>query len=221
MISRWRPTSANTSCRSMTMRRRRTSSAPAIHKDKEEVSDVVRARCMRHARKTEIDGADASRRAACCAATILIGRHGCHRRQLLRRRDRVGSAGDQRRQRDACARPAAQGPRRDLTGIEKIVPTLEDVATLMRLLPRSATGQSISNYVAILTGPSGRGRVPRRRAHVLHPGRRGPHRRARQRVPGDAAVHPLRRVHEPLPGLSERSVAMPMAGSIRGRSARS
>ena len=44
-----------------------------------------------------------------------------------------------------------------ISGIEKIVPTLEDVATLMRLLPRSATGQSISNYVDILTGPKGEG----------------------------------------------------------------
>ena len=42
-----------------------------------------------------------------------------------------------------------------ISGIEKIVPTLEDVATLMRLLPRSATGQSISNYLDILTGPKG------------------------------------------------------------------
>ena len=42
-----------------------------------------------------------------------------------------------------------------ISGIEKIVPTLEDVATLMRLLPRSATGQSISNYVDVLTGPKG------------------------------------------------------------------
>jgi len=40
-----------------------------------------------------------------------------------------------------------------ITGIEKVVPTLEDVATLIRLLPRSATGQSISNYVSITTGP--------------------------------------------------------------------
>lgn len=44
-----------------------------------------------------------------------------------------------------------------ISGIEKIVPTLEDVATLMRLLPRSATGQSISNYVDILTGVKGEG----------------------------------------------------------------
>jgi L-lactate dehydrogenase complex protein LldF len=44
-----------------------------------------------------------------------------------------------------------------ISGIEKIVPTLEDVATLMRLLPRSATGQSISNYVDVLTGTKGQG----------------------------------------------------------------
>ncbi len=39
-----------------------------------------------------------------------------------------------------------------ITGIEKVVPTLEDAATLVRLLTRSATGQSISNYVSLLTG---------------------------------------------------------------------
>ena len=44
-----------------------------------------------------------------------------------------------------------------ISGIEKIVPTLEDAATLMRLLPRSATGQSISNYVDVLTGCKGEG----------------------------------------------------------------
>jgi len=40
-----------------------------------------------------------------------------------------------------------------ITGIEKVIPTLEDFAALMRLLPRSATGQAISNYVSVLTGP--------------------------------------------------------------------
>jgi L-lactate dehydrogenase complex protein LldF len=39
-----------------------------------------------------------------------------------------------------------------VTGIEKVIPTLEDLSTLLRLLPRSATGQSISNYVSLLTG---------------------------------------------------------------------
>ena len=44
-----------------------------------------------------------------------------------------------------------------ITGIEKVVPTLEDIATLLRLLPRSATGQAITNYVSINTGVKGRG----------------------------------------------------------------
>src|SRR6185295_19984076 len=39
-----------------------------------------------------------------------------------------------------------------ITGIEKVVPTLEDFSTLLRLLTRSATGQPISNYVSITTG---------------------------------------------------------------------
>ena len=44
-----------------------------------------------------------------------------------------------------------------ISGMEKIVPTLADVATLTRLLTRSATGQSISNYVDVYTGPKGEG----------------------------------------------------------------
>ncbi len=39
-----------------------------------------------------------------------------------------------------------------ITGIEKVVPTLEDATTLVRILPRSATGQDITNYVSVLTG---------------------------------------------------------------------
>ena len=40
-----------------------------------------------------------------------------------------------------------------ITGIEKVVPTLEDVTTLLRLLPRHGTGQSITNYISVTTGP--------------------------------------------------------------------
>jgi L-lactate dehydrogenase complex protein LldF len=42
-----------------------------------------------------------------------------------------------------------------LTGIEKVVPDLDDVAVLLRLLTRSATGQEISSYVSIMSGPTG------------------------------------------------------------------
>ncbi len=44
-----------------------------------------------------------------------------------------------------------------ITGIEKVIPTLEDFATLIRLLPRSAIGQSIANYLTLTTGVKGPG----------------------------------------------------------------
>lgn len=44
-----------------------------------------------------------------------------------------------------------------VTGIEKVIPNLNALATLLRLLPRSATGQSISNYVSLLTGVRAQG----------------------------------------------------------------
>lgn len=40
-----------------------------------------------------------------------------------------------------------------ISSIEKCIPTLDDFALMMRLLPRSATGQVISNYVSMTTGP--------------------------------------------------------------------
>ncbi len=40
-----------------------------------------------------------------------------------------------------------------LTTIDKVVPTFEDMSTLLRLLARSATGQEISIYTTISTGP--------------------------------------------------------------------
>jgi L-lactate dehydrogenase complex protein LldF len=40
-----------------------------------------------------------------------------------------------------------------IAGIEKVLPTLEDVSFILRLLTRSATGQSISNYLSFTTGP--------------------------------------------------------------------
>ena len=40
-----------------------------------------------------------------------------------------------------------------LAGIEKVVPTLDDVSVLLRVLARSATGQEISTYTTFSTGP--------------------------------------------------------------------
>lgn len=42
-------------------------------------------------------------------------------------------------------------------GVEKVVPTWEDVAVLLQLLARSATGQKQSSYVTCVTGPRRQG----------------------------------------------------------------
>ncbi|MDR3639873.1 MAG: lactate utilization protein B [Humidesulfovibrio sp.] len=44
-----------------------------------------------------------------------------------------------------------------LMSLEKVVATMEDAADLLRVLPRSATGQRMSSYVSVLTGPRGEG----------------------------------------------------------------
>lgn len=40
-----------------------------------------------------------------------------------------------------------------VASLEKVVPTMEDAFTLLRLLARSATGQEFSTYTTVLTGP--------------------------------------------------------------------
>ena len=40
-----------------------------------------------------------------------------------------------------------------IAGIEKVLPTFEDVSTVLRLLARSATGQEMSVYTTVSTGP--------------------------------------------------------------------
>jgi L-lactate dehydrogenase complex protein LldF len=122
--------------------------APAVHKSLDDVADLFH-KVHGTPRKTD-PGADA-RGARGAARALPDRRHGHLGRQLPRRRDRLGGAGDQRGQRPHGDHAAAVHV--VITGIEKVIPTLEDLSTLMRLLPRSATGQSISNYISILTGP--------------------------------------------------------------------
>jgi L-lactate dehydrogenase complex protein LldF len=40
-----------------------------------------------------------------------------------------------------------------LASIEKLMPTLEDVSQILRVLARSATGQELSVYTTFSTGP--------------------------------------------------------------------
>jgi L-lactate dehydrogenase complex protein LldF len=40
-----------------------------------------------------------------------------------------------------------------ITGMEKVIPSLADLALFLRLLPRSATGQRMTSYVSMVSGP--------------------------------------------------------------------
>jgi len=124
--------------------------APVVHKDKDEVSDLF-ARVHQRGRKTDI--AEMTRE----AREVL-------RPRFLRADMGVSGGNFLVAETGSVALFTNEGnegmctimpPKVHvaITGIEKVVPTLSDLATIARLLPRSATGQSMSNYWSILTGP--------------------------------------------------------------------
>lgn len=51
-------------------------------------------------------------------------------------------------------------------GIEKVIPRLSDLDVFLRLLPRSGTGQHLTSYQSLLTGPEPEGEGPRE-LHLL------------------------------------------------------
>ena len=84
-------------------------------------------------------------------------------------------------------------------GIEKLVPTWHDLEVFLQLLPRSSTGERMNPYTSMWTGVTAG-----RRAAGVPPGpaRQRPHRGARRRGrPRGAALHPLLRLPQRLPGL--------------------
>ena len=174
---------------------------PALHKSQGGGRRALpRASTARRARPAS--RSSASRRAACCAQHYLTADMGISGGNFFVAE--TGSVVLVTNEGNATLTTTLPKVHVAISGIEKIVPTLEDVATLMRLLPRSATGQSISNYVDVLTGPKGAGEfhgAEHMYFIIVDSGRTDG---ARQRRARGAALHPLRRLHEPLPRLPER-----------------
>jgi L-lactate dehydrogenase complex protein LldF len=87
-----------------------------------------------------------------------------------------------------------------LASIEKVVPTLEDAGA--DPAPAGALGDraGMSVYTTSRHGPRRAG-DPDGPSNTTWCCSTTAARDARHRVPGDAALHPLRRLHEPLPGL--------------------
>jgi L-lactate dehydrogenase complex protein LldF len=122
--------------------------APVVHKTREEVSDLferwhgtarktgiaeltleARERLRRHFLTADMGISGANFIVAETGSTLIVTNEGNGRMATTLPRVHVA-----------------------VTGIEKVVPSLEDVATLMRLLPPHGTGQTISNYISVTTG---------------------------------------------------------------------
>lgn len=127
--------------------------APAFHLNKEEVTQTFREA------HTELDPARALDDRPALVAEA---------RKMLRAKFEAADAGITganflAAEEGACVLVTNEGngdltrllPRTHIvvTGIEKVARNLEDVAVLLRLLPRSATGQEISSYVTVMSGP--------------------------------------------------------------------
>jgi L-lactate dehydrogenase complex protein LldF len=123
--------------------------APAVHKSKDEVADLF-ARFHDRPRQTDIPQMTREAREA-LRGHFLTADLGISGGNFLIAETGSGVVVTN----EGNGRMVTTLPRVHvcITGIEKVLPTLEDFATLLRLLTRSATGQPISNYVSLFTGP--------------------------------------------------------------------
>ena len=124
--------------------------APVIHKDKDEISDLF-TRVHGTPRKTEITDLTAEARQVLRLHFLSADMGISGGNFLVAETGSVAIVTNEGNEGMCTIMPPKVHV--VLTGVEKVLPTLEDLATVMRLLPRSATGQSISNYFSLLTGP--------------------------------------------------------------------
>ena len=138
-------------------------------------------------------------RAALSAREVPAGQGRLQRREFRRRRTPapicvVESEGNGR----MCV-TLPRDPRSRCVGIEKMIPSLADLEVFLQLLPRSATGERMNPYNSIWTGTRGADGPEEFHVVLLDNGRTDGARG--RRGARDAALHPLRRLPERLPGL--------------------
>ncbi|HSA55948.1 MAG TPA: LutB/LldF family L-lactate oxidation iron-sulfur protein, partial [Gemmatimonadaceae bacterium] len=124
---------------------------PIIHKSREDVAAVFRAR----AGATEEDVAEVSRMTAFARRTL--------RTEFLRADMGISGANFAVAETGSICLVTNEGNGRltstvprihvALLGIERVVPTLRDLAVMLQVLARSATGQKLTVYSNILSGP--------------------------------------------------------------------
>jgi L-lactate dehydrogenase complex protein LldF len=128
--------------------------APVVHKDKEEISDLF-SRVHKRPRLTDIPQMTREAREVLRPHFLSADMGITGGNFVIAETGSVGIVTNEGNEGMCTLLPPKVHV--VVTGIEKVLPTLEDFATVMRLLPRSATGQSISNYVSVLTGPKRKG----------------------------------------------------------------
>ncbi|KVC92912.1 (Fe-S)-binding protein [Burkholderia ubonensis] len=127
--------------------------APVVHKDKDEIADLF-ARTHHRERLTEIPDMTREAREVLRPHFLSADMGVTGGNFVIAETGSVALVTNEGNEGMCTVMP---GVHVAVTGIEKVLPTLEDLATAMRLLPRSATGQKTSNYFSLLTGPRGPG----------------------------------------------------------------
>jgi L-lactate dehydrogenase complex protein LldF len=127
--------------------------APVIHKDREQVSQLF-ARVHEKPRKTEIGELTREAREVLRGHFLSSDMGVTGANFLIAETGTVAVVTNEGNEGMCTILPRVHVV---LAGIEKVLPTLEDAATIMRLLARSATGQPISNYFSLLTGARAEG----------------------------------------------------------------
>ncbi|MBU6304430.1 MAG: iron-sulfur cluster-binding protein [Betaproteobacteria bacterium] len=122
--------------------------APVIHKDKEEISDLF-SKVHERPRLTDIPQMTREAREVLRPKFLKSDMGVTGGNFLIAETGSVGIVTNEGNEGMCTVMPRVHVV---VTGIEKILPTFEDFATIVRLLTRSATGQSISNYISLLTG---------------------------------------------------------------------
>jgi L-lactate dehydrogenase complex protein LldF len=122
--------------------------APVVHKDKEEVADLF-AKVHNKPRLTDIPQMTREAREILRPKFLSSDMGVTGGNFLIAETGSVGIVTNEGNEGMCTIMPKVHVV---VTGIEKVLPTMEDFATIARLLTRSATGQSISNYISLLTG---------------------------------------------------------------------
>ena len=135
---------------------------PILHKSKEDVADAVRAEARRHRQRRRGRAPHGGVRAAPAAGRVPAGRHG-HQRRRISAWPRPGSICIATNEGNGRLTTTVPRVHVALMGIERVVPTLADLGLMLQLLARSATGQPLTVYTNIISGPR---RRDRRSAHL-------------------------------------------------------